>query len=291
MKNFFSSDDVNYIRENYKNKTASEIARVLKRSDASIEAKAFTLKLKKGYKRKYSVNEDFFNDPKTLNSYWAGFIAADGCLRGPNLYHLSVCLSTKDLCHIKLFKEDLKYSGPVYFGSIIKKNNPKFKKEIYYSCGITVCSKKIYQSLLNYNIIPKKSLVLLPPKLNLLNSLSFIKGLIDGDGSIGISSNRLYLNLDGTKEICEWVSNIFDQLFPPKYEKFHAKPRQKNRNKNKNHYLYKVTGFRAKKILSLLLMIKTPELLRKWSNVNLSKEILSGEEIENINNLYKFITS
>ena len=38
---------------------------------------------KKG-RRKYSVNDSFFSEPNEVNSYYAGFIAADGCIKSNN---------------------------------------------------------------------------------------------------------------------------------------------------------------------------------------------------------------
>lgn len=39
------------------------------------------LRTKSQYKKVYSYNEQFFSKPNVLNSYWAGFIAADFYIR------------------------------------------------------------------------------------------------------------------------------------------------------------------------------------------------------------------
>ena len=44
--------------------------------------------------KKYSFDERFFSRDSELVFYWAGFIAADGCIRKRgNTGELSVCLS------------------------------------------------------------------------------------------------------------------------------------------------------------------------------------------------------
>lgn len=57
-------------------------------------------------KRKYNVNDDFFESPSLLNSYWAGFIAADGNLSG-NYRKLNIGLAKKDKCILEQFLKDI----------------------------------------------------------------------------------------------------------------------------------------------------------------------------------------
>ena len=52
-------------------------------------------------RRKYNVNDCFFETPNIVNCYYAGFIAADGCIRKykgkfVETYSLSFGLSIKD---------------------------------------------------------------------------------------------------------------------------------------------------------------------------------------------------
>jgi hypothetical protein len=122
-----------------------------------------------------SGDENFFSVPNILNSYWAGFIAADGCIRGYHDHYLSLGLSKKDISHLEKFKRDLRLSNKI---TIYDKHN---------SCITGLSSNKICDDLKNnFNITPRKSKTLKPPNIkNKTNILSFIAGYIDGDGSVG----------------------------------------------------------------------------------------------------------
>ena len=65
------------------------------------------------YERQHNVNDDFFNNPNILNCYWAGFIAADGCIGRRNNNVLSIGLSSKDKQHLETFKNNINFSGPI----------------------------------------------------------------------------------------------------------------------------------------------------------------------------------
>lgn len=62
-----------------------------------------TIKLHTTNKIKH--NTEFFKEPNTLNSYWAGFIAADGCIqqykdnRQPTL---AINLKSSDINHLEI---------------------------------------------------------------------------------------------------------------------------------------------------------------------------------------------
>ena len=59
--------------------------------------------------RKYNVNDNFFEKTDVLNCYWAGFIAADGCIiEGKKQNQLSIGLAKKDFNHLNLFKNDIR---------------------------------------------------------------------------------------------------------------------------------------------------------------------------------------
>lgn len=55
---------------------------------------------------KYLLNKTFFRDFNELTCYWAGFIAADGCLR-QNWRTLNFCLNAKDIEHLESFSKDI----------------------------------------------------------------------------------------------------------------------------------------------------------------------------------------
>ena len=155
--------------------------------------------------RKYSYDDDFFKNINSISAYWAGFAAADAYI-AENKKH-RVCffgmkLAEKDLGHIKLFCSDTKYTGKIRS----KKehlNRKVFNQNVIQITGIKDSWKK---DLLNiYNITPAKSLTLQPPNLTEKEHIfAYIKGLICGDGHIGIHNGYFQIHLVGSEFIIKW---------------------------------------------------------------------------------------
>lgn len=152
--------------------------------------------------KKYSINDDFFSNISPLNSYWAGFIAADG-----NIYKnsLAIYISIKDKEHILRFMDDVKFTGKLREYTIYNK---------FVMCGVSITSNKIVNDLKTYfNIVPKKSLILTPPELtDRLCISNFIVGYIDGDGSIGHYNNNYQFDCVGTIDMLSWIKNSLPDM-------------------------------------------------------------------------------
>lgn len=255
----FTKTEEEFIRTNFQNKSASEIGELLGRSESSIENKKHRMGLKTGPRRTYELDENYFSNINLESCYWAGFIAADGCVR-EGLYHITITLAKKDEDHLRKLINQIQYSGSIKHRTFKVKNNPAFKKKEYAAVNLTICSKVIYNDLIqNFNLHPRKSLTLTRPNLIGDEALAFIKGLIDGDGCIGRSKKgRLSIGFDGSEDIVKWVAETFDKIVPP-VGIYHSKPR-----KRKKHFIYKVTGKRAELIFATLKNVKTSYLERKW---------------------------
>lgn len=252
----FKKEEVEFIINNWQQMTASQIGVQLNRSEESIQGKIHRLNIKKQNIRKYNVNENYFDKLNCSKAYWLGFIAADGNIR-KNFLQLSIGLAEKDLNHLIKFKNDINFEGRLT-RHITKPKNKKFLKNEYVSYRITICSKKMCKKIVKYNIPPNKSLILDIPKINKKYYLSFIQGIIDGDGTIYTDKkNRLQFSIVGTEKILNWISKIFNCLDKRKNP---SKP-----YKRKNHYVYKVSGQRAVNILKKIFNNKIPYLSRKWS--------------------------
>ena len=66
-------------------------------------------------RRKYNCNDNYFDKNTQESFYWAGFIAADGCVmrRGKNSKILSISIHTKDIDHLYKFKKAIGFAGPI----------------------------------------------------------------------------------------------------------------------------------------------------------------------------------
>lgn len=138
-------------------------------------------------------NETAFSLYTPESAYWAGFIAADGCITGGTL---KVCLNYDDINHLEKFK--------TYVDSTHKIS---YNIEKYYRAEIGFKNDRILEDLeLNYNITPRKSLTYEMPILPEKVLKHFIRGYFDGDGCICESfSNKnsrtatLYTTIVGSK--------------------------------------------------------------------------------------------
>lgn len=157
-----------------------------------------------------NFNENFFSKFSELSCYWAGFIAADGCItNNSKRKFLTIALQEKDQIHLENFSKQLESSNL----KIIKRFATCKNKKYPYS-SIILYSKKICEDLeKNFNIVKQKTLkTIYPTKMPEKYSLDFIRGYIDGDGSISIykdkGSLRLSITFVGNLSFVKSIANV-----------------------------------------------------------------------------------
>lgn len=148
---------------------------------------------------KQSIDSNIFNVIDTEEkAYWLGFMYADGNV-AINTNRVSLELALKDEFHLKKFNIFLKKSLS------IKKDH--FRVRCIFS------DNQIYNDLIKLGCIPRKSLTLTFPNYNQVSKKlmnHFIRGYIDGDGSIYLNStqnNNINISVLGTKEFLEALIN------------------------------------------------------------------------------------
>lgn len=226
-------------------------------------------------KTKFNCNSQYFCEPNQQNSYWAGFIAADGCIiksKSDNSQRqLCIQLQENDLPHLEQFKKDIDFDGKigVYETTYTYKGISQDKR----FCSLKLTSDIICDSLENnFKITPSKSLTLEPPvELDKDNSLAFIKGYIDGDGWVQKKTSKQWkshISMVGTLEVLLWIQSVVEVSINEKLsEKCIGK-----RPGESNSYSLTITGNKARKLLSLLCGIERG-LFRKWDGI---KEVSSS---------------
>jgi hypothetical protein len=166
--------------------------------------------------KKYNFNESFFEKIDTENkAYWLGFLFADGFVRKRgNSFNIELKLASRDRNHLLKFKEAIESNNKIK-DSFIKRTY-KSKDVIYYSSGLCLSSKKMFQDLERHGCVERKSLILEPPK-NVSEDLipHFIRGYFDGDGYISnyiLRSKKEYkIGILGTQCLLEWINKILSQ--------------------------------------------------------------------------------
>ena len=212
-----------------------------------------------GCHRWNTLNETFFDVPTKDNCYWAGFIAADGCIVRPT--GLSLQLAIKDIALLHQLGKTLEWKGQVREYERWTSN----KRRKMRIAVLAVSSKALVQALYrNFSITPRKSLTLQPPSIQDPDLVkAFILGYIDGDGSIGIwgKTRSPTLKVLGTRELLDWVSTHFNTFCPAKKL---AAPRKKGAGYEGNQWVYCVSGKRAIDLVRFLRTGSVQGLDRKW---------------------------
>lgn len=180
--------------------------------------------------RQYPLNESFFNKLDTVEKqYFLGWLYSDGCIfafEEKKHYGFFIKIQERDKYILEYFKQLLCSDINI---------QTEFLKERRYS-KLVIGSKKIYEDLLMYGLMPRKTHLLTYPEQHITDHRAFILGLFDGDGFIYIRKNKMAsFGITGTKEMMTKVNNIIANelnLPPPKLMK------------QRNSYSFTYTGTR-----------------------------------------------
>lgn len=252
----WQDDEIEILRRNYELLGPKGVSKLLpSRSRHKIVWKAFDL----GLKFRGSLNREFFRDINLTSCYWAGFLAADGCVevKTRNQCVVSISSHVRDADHIRLFA-DMVGAG---VEDLPARNGGSAQVRMRISS--VEWGRDLEE---NFSITPRKSFTLQAPMLTNESALAFIIGYLDGDGSISTRSlNRggksLVLFIVGTENMLSWIRSVFISSIPSaKIEETHVR-------KHASIFAYKLSGKRAEAILKMLKNIDCPHLPRKWDKV------------------------
>ena len=165
---------------------------------------------------RYSFNEHFFSEDSEKSFYWAGFIAADGCLKKHgNSDELDIGLSIIDKDHLEKFRYDINSTHPIR-ETMIKNSKQNKRWNDTKRSEIQLLSKYLPKDLGKFNIVPRKSLIYTFPEWLISHSLlnHFMRGYFDGDGSWFVGPSRktdqLFFSLRGTPEFLTVYRSILE---------------------------------------------------------------------------------
>lgn len=272
---FWESWEDELIRNNYPDISVTQpmLDLLPHRTLTSIQSRANTLGLKLqnvgGRRRNLELNTYFFSKPNPLNSYWAGFAAADGSVgRGRSL---TFNLSIKDKNHLESLVDALNYGG-----EIKEFESPGYTKSMM--CKLHIESKNIVTDLhTNFGVGERKTFSLqFPSNLSEENQKAFIAGYIDGDGSIGLTSRYGGKQLDlvfqviGTEEILINIKRLVD-TYPASMKRIKTLASVYEDKRHPGVFCYRVGGTRflpfALDMIDLGEKYNLPLMQRKWDKV------------------------
>jgi len=156
----------------------------------------------------YALDETVFDEINEESAYWIGFLMADGCVQYNGRIALSLQLRDKE--QIIKFRNFLKSNHKVRESTALD-----LEKKIYPNCAITVTSKKIVDRLIHFGVTPRKSHTAKVHE-ELAFNRHFWRGVIDGDGTVGMGSKTLYarLSLVGSKYLLEQFQTYVKSICP-----------------------------------------------------------------------------
>ena len=220
-----------------------KIKKLLKQYNIKIRTR-FEQTVYSNMKRGKRINHNYFDILTEENTYYLGFLAADGCVR-PNRNEIKIGLSSIDKEWLEEFREKLQSERTI--------------KDYITTKGFQVSellfsSLKIKTELAKYSIVPNKTykgitMANIPDSLK----LAFIKGYFDGDGSFSINKNTKQCKMSitsHTKKILEEINIYFNNIG---YIYHH----------NNNDYILEFSTIPSLNIMKQFYKLKTPYLKRK----------------------------
>ena len=151
--------------------------------------------------KKYSCDEHFFDVIDTEEkAYWLGFLAADGCVLRypkPGTTAVTLNLAETDADHVAKFALAVKATYPVH----IRKHGSSQRQ-----AALVLRSEIMVESLIRHGLVPRKTYSLKYPTTIPRNlQRHFIRGVIDGDGNLGIDrkTGSPYMSVLGTRPMID----------------------------------------------------------------------------------------
>lgn len=264
------NEHIEYIRKRYIEDKASQclIAKELDISPQKVaglmKENGIQIRTDREQALKYTFNERYFQNIDTEEkAYWLGFLYADGYLAyngKNNLSTIGIALSDCDSGHLFKFKKALEFTGKI---SHYSPSNSNFEGSGDY-CRIHLSSPLMAQDLIDKGCVEHKSNILKYPTENQVPielQHHFIRGYIDGDGSIRFYKREPYapsisISITSTKEMCLGIQSFFGY---PNLKLYSRK------NNGKNNYTSTIGGnVKVIRILNILYSNATVYLDRKY---------------------------
>lgn len=206
-----TTEQKNEIANKYYDHTIKELSQEYSVSESYISQIWMKAGLKGKSSRQYQLDETFFDIIDTdEKAYWAGFIAADGCLYYPKDTRqniISISLSAEDKEHLEKFTHSLKTNKPISLG--VHGEHNQYKK-----ASVQISSDRLVKGLEKIGLQARKTYEILWPKIEPSFLPAYIRGYFDGDGTISkhFKKNELYkvnVSIAGYKNNLQYFQKFF----------------------------------------------------------------------------------
>lgn len=221
----------------------------------------------------HDFDHHFWSIPTPLNSYVAGFIAADGHLC-KNVHGFQIALAAKDMDVLHRFKSYFKYTGDIRPFTKLTEDGRILS---YGWLAIYGCKQWYVDLERNFGVVSQKTYRIRPPNLDSdYLRLCFLMGYMDGDGSITVkkSGSHTFTVCSCSLAIIEFIKEMISKYFPLSLYQKHTRVRKEVRvTKRGNCHILTYVGIRAMSIVEALRGIDVPRLARKWDRPEILADI------------------
>lgn len=162
-------------------------------------------------KRKYAVNETYFDEIDTPNkAYILGFLYADGC-NYPDKCTISISLQEEDRDILEKIRSEIGSEKPLEFIDYTNKHDGGYTYKNQYR--LAIFNRHMCETLESIGMMPNKSLKLQFPNLKPELYSHFIRGYFDGDGCIcqhkvSDKYQPVKLSIVSTEDFCKMLVEI-----------------------------------------------------------------------------------
>lgn len=167
--------------------------------------------------RKYTCDEKFFSEiDNELSAYWLGLLYADGYItnaRRTHSYQVGLSLGYKDMSTLEAFSNDIQFTGPIG----VYESNSAWSSKVDSRYGrVLVSSDIMANDLISHGCTTNKTRTVVRPNISEELERHFIRGYIDGDGSIAKASDRragFKISIVGTQDLIEWIGSKLGKCY------------------------------------------------------------------------------
>jgi hypothetical protein len=152
-----------------------------------LKSRGVTLRSNAEAHRRYSLNERFFDNITPESAYWIGFLMADGNVHlDGGTPKVSLRLAAADRGHVEKLRAALSSTHPIRICRPCRSKKGSLSGP---SCDWAVRSSHLAASLSCYGVVPRKSATA-QVAAELAFNRDFWRGVVDGDGSLGVYRSR-----------------------------------------------------------------------------------------------------
>lgn len=253
IQEYNEGSSVSKIASNYDVST-NFIAKLFKLNNVQLRSKADSNRVRFGY----TINDkSFLTIESERDSYFLGFILADGCISNG---YLSLTVKQTDGYILKELQTHLGMN----YGYSESGVDDKRTNKTYHRSVLQVKNKSITENLRNQNIESNKSTVEKLPNIDWINDRHFWRGLIDGDGHLKMSkTHQSLIVFVGSEEVVNGFIQFCNKSINLKVPRI-AKA---VKHKNKTLYHVQINNTDAREIAKYLYKDSTVYLKRKYDEV------------------------